>query len=1494
MKKKEKTYYIIDGKIYKEDDGNQVTVENKELFIEFFNEREMKEEIQRQRSIATGIVEEGEKLNDFEIAVIKKLQPVDGIPRTNTTIAFIMAQRDTTVEEAKQILETIREKQEIISGNPDVAAKIELANKKGMQNNNINLSVLNGLIIGRVKPHIYAFSTETVPNYLKVGDTYRPIEVRLKEWRKCFPNLEKQFAGVAEADDETFFRDFAVHYFLENERQKQRLQPNTFSNLPYFSNEFFENTQVQDVKDAIIDIKDSHSKNNGKYQFYRFDTSRIPVIHTYSRTEEYPPRPNQQETIDKFKLVLQKGRKNLLMYAVMRFGKSFTSMCCATEIQAKVVVIVSAKADVKEEWKKTVESHIRFADYDFLDGNVLLTSDTAISKRLNGNKKVAIFLTLQDLQGGKIKDKHKELFDNQIDLLIIDETHFGVRASEYGKVLQEEQLTKKQVQNELKQNDSTFDELETTIKELNAKIRLHLSGTPYRILMGSEFADDEIIAFYQFSDIAEDQEKWNTENLNKDDVKEWDNPYYGFPQMVRFAFNPNESSRKKMEELKQNGVTYAFSALFKPKSIVKDTVNQNHKKFEHEKEILDLLEVIDGSKSDKNLLGFLDYNKIKDGNICRHIVCVLPYRASCDALEHLITNNSNKFKNLNAYEIINIAGVDNERQYRDTQAVKSKIKSCEAVNKKTITLTVNRMLTGSTVEEWDTMLYFKDTASPQEYDQAIFRLQNQYIKIYTELNGDVIKYNMKPQTLLVDFDPNRMFRMQEEKSKIYNVNVNTAGNNELKERIKRELQISPIVWLNHNKIEQVTESNIIDAVRKYSANKSVIDEATDIPVDFTLKNISEIYDVISKEQMLNNSKKGLETPATVGEGNDLDIPTDEEIDTHQTRENPQPAQALTKEEEDNFKKQFQSYYSKILFFAFLTKDEVKSLKDILHSIKHTPNKRIAYNLGLNPSVCLKILQNINPFYIQSIDCKIENINELSTDRTLTPIDRVKNATQKFNRLGGSEIITPFKTAQMLISSLPKEEIINIVESGGRILDLAGKFSEFIFPLYEKLRGKVEEKKLQNCFYVVPSSTTSYEFSRKVFDMLNLNINNIAKFTSYDLLNIKKPDIRGENTTEVDFDKIKNLLTQNKPFSKIKLTKNIIAGGKNMKFDVVIGNPPYQENISKNEGNKSLSKQIFPNFVKMGISVASDYCSLITPTRWFTADAQDNSFPKLREFMKKNNHVRKFVIREGRDVFPMVTIPGTVGYFLYDRNHNENKVEFDESDGITKSTRPLFEEGLDIILDSHIKSDILNQVIANSDEAYLTQITTGRDAFGFSGNKNFVNNHSERQPFANCAKLKTFEGTRYIRKDVITNNREIFENYKVFISKADGAAGLIGDRDKDGKIKQSRIIGKNEVAGPFEACTDTYIPIGKFDNITEAENLSKYLRTKFLRFMVGIMKTSQNIYQIVYKFVPMQNFSVNSDIDWTKSIKEIDEQLYNKYKLSDTQIKYVDSIICEMK
>ena len=111
--------------------------------------------------------------------------------------------------------------------------------------------------------------------------------------------------------------------------------------------------------------------------------------------------------------------------------------------------------------------------------------------------------------------------------------------------------------------------------------------------------------------------------------------------MIRFAFHPSKLARKKIEELKKNGQSTSLSDIFRPKALIK-TRGNSYKLFKHQEAVLDLMQVIDGSKQDDEVLGFLDYEKIKEGQMCRHIVCVLPFRASCDALEYLIQNNLEK------------------------------------------------------------------------------------------------------------------------------------------------------------------------------------------------------------------------------------------------------------------------------------------------------------------------------------------------------------------------------------------------------------------------------------------------------------------------------------------------------------------------------------------------------------------------------------------------------------------------------------------------------------------------------------------------------------------------------------------------------------------------------------------------------------------------------------------------------------------------------------
>ena len=1348
----------------------------------------------------------------------------------------------------------------------------------------IDKTILDEIIIGRVEPHIYAFTTNTIPNYLKVGDTYRPVSVRLKEWEEHYPNLEKKFESEAKIDG-VYFRDFSVHQFLEMEKHKSRLQ---LSDLPagiYYSKEFFKGTTVDDVEDAITDIKNDYQNKTQKYQFYSVETLR-PEETVFPRIETYPMRPNQEKTVNAFKTAIANGRKNLLMYAVMRFGKSFTSMCCAVEMGAKLVVVVSAKADVKAEWKKTVESHVKFDGYEFITSDTLKNNNHTITERLNAGKKVVVFLTLQDLQGEQIKDKHQEVFGQDIDLLLVDETHFGARAEKYGEVLKNANNYENDVKHKKDSDDFVdVEEADKTIKTLKTNITIHLSGTPYRILMGSEFKKEDIIAFYQFTDIVDEQKAWDNEHILDDECKEWDNPYYGFPQMVRFAFRPNESSRKRLEELKKAGTTYAFSALFKPQSI-KKADDGTHKKFIYEREILDLLEVIDGSKSDDELLGFLDYDKLKEGKMCRHIVIVLPYCASCDALEELIKTNKDKFRNLGGYEIVNISGVDKPNAYKSPKEIKTAITKHEENGKKTITLTVNRMLTGSTVPEWDTMLYLKDTASPQEYDQAVFRLQNQYVKTFKdETTGKTIKFNMKPQTLIVDFDPNRMFVMQEKKSKIYNANVDTGGNSELEKRIRKELEISPIITINKDKIERVVATDILEAVSNYQKDKGIKDEALEIPVDLSILDDSAIRAVIELENEI-GSKSGLSVPAHDGDdeddGSELDVPetpsgddNDDDDNTPSTDTTPSSADDKRKQE-ISLTKKVQSYYTRILLFAFITKDTVISLSDIIEKMKTEENGRIAKNLGLSKQILTLLNQKTNKFVLSDLDYKIQDLNNLSRATDLAPAERANVAVNKFGKLGDAIVITPSNICDDMVNLLPEEFIKSLPTTNGKVLDIAGTAGEFAVALHKRMTELGLDKDfIANAIYTVPKSSICYELTRKLYEMLEINVQNIAKeFIATDMLDVKIGD-------EIDYDKIKVLLTQNKPFNTIKLTDTLTEGETEMlKFEAVVGNPPYQEDDG---GAQKSARPIYNHFVKFGKSLHPSQMSLIIPTRWY-AGGKGKDLDSFRNEMLNDKHIKELHdFLHPEELFPDTNNRGGICYFYrntaYDNTVNNATIITHEGDGkIYTSQRSMKTRDLDIFIRDSKAISILDKVLPLGQEivTFENHISAAK-AFGFR--TFFINDPLFRKTDEGLQNpIKCYgRGNKigYVELSEVLSHSEWVNRWKVYVPESNNIGTELNDDN------QNSFVG-----APNTICTETFLVVGANLNLDreQADNLSNYLRTKFARYLLSLAKVSQHGTAKTYRFVPVQDFSKS----WT------DTDLYAKYNLTEEESSFIESMIKPME
>lgn len=1351
-----------------------------------------------------------------------------------------------------------------------------------------DLSELDSLITGRVEPHIYAFTTNTIPNYLKVGDTYRPVSRRLNEWRDHFPNLEKKFEGSAKISDDVYFRDYAVHQFLESEMDRTRLQSEELPVGVYYSKEFFKAATVDDVREAIEDINEDYREKSGKYHYYDA-TTQLPTTEKYASTGMWFPRPNQQATIDAFKQAVNNGRTHLLMYAVMRFGKSFTSMCCAKEMGANLVVVVSAKADVKDEWRKTVESAENFRnDYEFfssadLENNYSIVSDTLDNP--TNPKKVVVFLTLQDLQGENIKDKHAQIFDRKIDLLLVDETHFGARAEKYGAVLrasQGEKLSKEE-------KYAVEDILEST-KEFDVNVTIHLSGTPYRILMSDEFdREQDLIAFYQFTDIVREQEEWDKENFSQDEPKEeWENPYFGFPQMIRFAFNPNESARKRMAALRESGMSDAFSALFKPKSIGK-AEDGSHKLFVHEQEILELLEVIDGSKDDEQLLGFLDYDKIKDGKMCQHIVVVLPYCASCDALEALIKNNAGAFKNLGSYEIINISGVDNPTRYKKPSDIKRAISKCEAEGKKTITLTVNRMLTGSTVPEWDTMLFLKDTSSPQEYDQAVFRLQNQYIREYVGDDGKTIKFNMKPQTLLVDFDPDRVFIMQGQKAQVYNVNTDETGNRKLRERIEEELSISPIIVMNKDKITRTEATDIMKAVSEYSKTRGIAEETVEIPVDLSLLDIDAIRVAIERENEL-GSKAGLTIKDADGSGDDIDTPEDD-VTTDNPPETDVPAETDeqtdtttdTKPAEGKGKdtvKQFRSYYARILFFAFLTKNKVISLSDIISCIEEPNNARIARNLGISKTVLEGILSHADRFVINNLDNKILNLNQLSHDDSVEPIARASVSVQKFGKLGESEVITPKHICKDMIGIIDDADLRAVIEKGNKVLDIAGKAGEFALAVFEKYVALGYDKEaLKNAIYTIPTSGITYEFTRMIYEILGLNIDNIAsQFTSYSLLEVKNGD------GDIDYTKIAALLRQNKPFNSITMNDEITEGDEIVNFDIAVGNPPYQE-----EGfNNGRKLPIYNSFMDISYTI-SQQAVLITPAR-FLFEAGQTAKDWNRK-MLNDEHFRVMMYEpDASTIFLNAEIKGGVAISMRDTKKKCGKIgiftAYTELNSILKKVSAA-EEGkakLDSIISSQGIYRFSDKLFAEHPEVE-TLSGNGTGVKIISKIVDLLPAVFMDEPEADTVCVKFLAKTRagrqfkYIRREYLQDNPYL-DTFNVMIPESNGSGAF-------------EPLVAPLIAAPGEGSADTFISMGMLTTEIEAECLRKYIKTKFARALLGVKKVTQHNPKATWEYVPMQDFTVVSDIDWSKTICDIDTQLYAKYALTEEEIAFIESMIKPM-
>lgn len=321
----------------------------------------------------------------------------------------------------------------------------------------------------------------------------------------------------------------------------------------------------------------------------------------------------------------------------------------------------------------------------------------------------------------------------------------------------------------------------------------------------------------------------------------------------------------------------------------------------------------------------------------------------------------------------------------------------------------------------------------------------------------------------------------------------------------------------------------------------------------------------------------------------------------------------------------------------------------------------------------------------------------------------------------------------------------------------------------------------------------------------------------------------------------------------------------MKFDVIVGNPPYQ--LGNGFDSQQRDKPIYHLFIEQALKLKPRYLTMITPSRWFTGTWNLGSFP---ENMRADRHIEEMHdFSDASDCFPGVEIKGGVSFFLWSRDY-DGDCKFVSHVGKKESAvkRPLLENGCDVIIRDNEGISILNKVRSKQNDTF-DKIVSSQNPFGFNTAYHGKDNPSESRKLKLVCRGRKIE---YISESEIMQNSDWVNSIKILIPKA-GEGGAL----------PNKIIGKPFIAKEGFCCTGTYMVVGPFGNAEEAESAISWMQTTLFRYLVSLRKITQDTKSDTYCFVPL--------LPWDRTYTN--NMVNELFSLNSDEIKHMESQVTEL-